>query len=88
MDPDIHSEIKTRRHHKIIKKEEDVQLQQHLGRNPQTIRRAGQIDLGEGLFFFFFFLFLKILLTQEHITKVISYNKVYTHLHKNKIFTI
>ncbi len=49
MEPDNHSEIKTRRHHNNTKKEEDVQLQQHLGRNPKTIRIAGQIDLGERL---------------------------------------
>ncbi len=49
MDSNNHSGIKTRRRHNIIKKEEDVQLQQHLGRNPQTIGRAGQIDLGERL---------------------------------------
>ena len=48
-DSNNHFGIKTRRHHNITKKEEDVQLQQHLGRNPQTIRRAGQIDLGERL---------------------------------------
>ena len=44
-DSNNHSGIKIRRHRNTTKKEEDVQLQQHLGRNPQTIRRAGQIDL-------------------------------------------
>jgi len=48
-DSNNHSGIRTRRHHNTTEKEEDVQLQQHLGRNPQTIRRAGQIDLGERL---------------------------------------
>jgi len=48
MEPLNHSEIKTRRHHNS-KKEEDVQLQQHLGRSQKIIRRAGQIDLGKRL---------------------------------------